>query len=130
MIKENYKIKIIEDDLFIHNTEGGLWYIGDANNDINLKGIVSHLNELSNELYKAKTEFGYQIIKCTDLDTKLDFLINLLFDINCNVDVHYNELLGMKLGKAERLGFNIEPSKTWDYDESSYEFWRNCEDED
>ena len=52
-----------------------------------------------------------------------------MFDINCYVDVHYEELLGMKLGKAEREGFNIEPSKDWDYDKSSYEFWRNEDDD-
>lgn len=57
-----------------------------------------------------------------DIDKKLDFIVNLLFDIYCHVDVHHNELLGGKLARAENLGFNVEPSKTWDYDKSQYEF--------
>ena len=60
----------------------------------------------------------------SDLDEKLDFIVNLLFDINCYCDVHYNELLAGKLAKAESLGFDINPSKNWDYDKSSYEFWK------
>lgn len=60
----------------------------------------------------------------SDLDKKLDFIVNLLFDVYCHCDVHYNELLAGKLAKAESVGFNVEPSKTWDYDKSSYEFWK------
>lgn len=60
----------------------------------------------------------------SDLDKKLDFIVNLLFDVYCHCDVHYNELLAGKLAKAESVGFNVEPSKNWDYDESSYEFWK------
>ena len=60
----------------------------------------------------------------SDLDKKLDFIVNLLFDVYCYCDVHYNELLGSKLARAESLGFDIESSKNWDYDKSSYEFWK------
>ena len=60
----------------------------------------------------------------SDLDKKLDFIVNLLFDVYCHCDIHYEELLANKLAKAEILGFNIEPSKSWDYDKSSYEFWK------
>ena len=58
----------------------------------------------------------------TDLDKKLDFIVNLIFDVYCHCDVHHIELLGSKLAQAERLGFNVEPSKTWDYDEEQYLF--------
>lgn len=61
-------------------------------------------------------------IEKSDLDNKLDFIVNLLFDVYCHCDVHYNELLSYKLAEAESVGFNVEPSKTWDYDKSSYEF--------
>lgn len=64
------------------------------------------------------------LIEKSDLDKKLDFIVNMLFDVYCHCDVHYNELLGSKLAKAENLGFNVEPSKRWDYDKSSYESWK------
>ncbi len=127
--EKRYKLKYIENDLFIEEGDDALWYIGDKDIPINLQGIVNHLNTLYDENQRLKTEFCYDIIKCYNLDEKLNFIVNLLFDINCYVDVHYNELLGMKLGQAERAGFNIEPSKDWDYDESSYEFWRNNDDD-
>lgn len=60
----------------------------------------------------------------SDLDKKLDFIVNLLFDVYCYCDIHYEELLAGKLAKAESVGFNVEPSKRWDYDKSSYEFWK------
>ena len=127
--EKRYKIKYIENDLFIEEGDDALWYICDKDIPINLQGIVNHLNTLYDENQRLKSEFGYNIIKCYNLDEKLNFIVNLLFDINCYVDVHYEELLGMKLGKAEREGFNIEPSKDWDYDKSSYEFWRNEDDD-
>lgn len=58
----------------------------------------------------------------TKEEKKLDFIVNLLFTIRCHVDVHYNELLGYELAEAENLGFNIEDSKTWDYNKEEYEF--------
>ena len=59
--------------------------------------------------------------KNNDFDKKLDFIVNLLFDILCRVDVHYQyELLGYLMGEAEQLGFNIEPSKTWNYNKEDY----------
>lgn len=64
------------------------------------------------------------LIEKSDLDEKLDFIVNLLFDVYCHCDVNYEELLGSKLARAESLGFNVEPSKSWDYDESSYESWK------
>ena len=64
------------------------------------------------------------LIEKSDLDKKLDFIVNMLFDVYCHCDVHYEELLAGKLAKAESLGFNITPSKSWDYDKSSYEFWK------
>lgn len=64
-----------------------------------------------------------------ELNKKLDFIVNLLFDIYCHSDIHYVELLGGKLGRAEKLGFNIEPSKTWDYDVEQYEFYRKNEED-
>lgn len=57
-------------------------------------------------------------------EKQLDFIVNLLFDIRCYSDVHYNELLGGELARAEALGFNVEDSKNWDYDEENYEFWK------
>ena len=62
------------------------------------------------------------MVEKSDLDKKLDFIVNLLFDIRCYSDVHYEELLGAELAMAESLGFNVEKSKTWDYDESQYIF--------
>lgn len=94
------------------------------------KKIIDLLNALHRENIRLRTEFNYDLINVYNLDEKLNFIVNLLFDINCYVDVHYNELLGMKLGKAERLGFNIEPSKDWDYDKHSYEFWRNYNEDE
>ena len=64
------------------------------------------------------------LIEKSDLDKKLDFIVNMLFDVYCHGDVHYEELLAEKLAKAESLGFNVEPSKSWDYDKSSYEYWK------
>jgi len=62
-------------------------------------------------------------------EEQLDFIVNLLFSIRCYVDVHYEELLGSELAEAESVGFNVEDSKSWDYDESSYAFWRKHFDE-
>ena len=64
------------------------------------------------------------LIEKSDLDKKLNFIVNMLFDVYCHRDVHYEELLAKKLAKAESLGFNVEPSKSWDYDKSSYEYWK------
>ena len=60
----------------------------------------------------------------TKYEKQLDFIVNLLFTIRCNSDVHYNELLAKELATAEHLGFNVEKSKSWDYDKSDYEFWK------
>lgn len=57
-------------------------------------------------------------------DLKLDFILNLLFTIYAHLDVNSVELLGYELGKAEQLGFNIEPSKSLDYEKDSYEYAR------
>lgn len=57
-------------------------------------------------------------------ELKLDFIVNLLFTIYCHVDVHSVEMLGYYLGEAEQLGFNVAPSKSFDYEEDSYEYAR------
>ena len=44
---------------------------------------------------------------------KFNYVVNLLFDIFCYVDVHYEEILEYKLRDAEENGFNVEPSKRW-----------------
>lgn len=60
----------------------------------------------------------------TKYEKQLDFIVNLLFTIRCHSDIHYNELLARELATAEHLGFDIEESKSWDYDKSDYEFWK------
>lgn len=60
----------------------------------------------------------------TKSEKQLDFIVNLLFDIYCHSDIHYEELLSKKLAEAESLGFNVEKAKSWDYDKSDYEFWK------
>ena len=78
---------------------------------------------------KREGDSGSMVSKEDELDRKLDFIVNRLFDILCHVDVHYeHELLGFMLGKAEMLGFNIQESQTWDYNESNYMFARNCKE--
>lgn len=62
-------------------------------------------------------------------EKQLDFIVNLLFTIRCHADVHYEEMLARELAEAESVGFNVEDSKTWDYDKSDYEFWRKHMDE-
>ena len=58
-----------------------------------------------------------------ELNNKLDFIFNMLVDIKAYTDVHYeHEMMGYELGEAELLGFNVEPSKTWEYCGESYEF--------
>ena len=57
-------------------------------------------------------------------EVKLDFIMNFLFTIYTHVDVHSVEMLGYYLGEAEQLGFNVAPSKSFDYEEDSYEYAR------
>ena len=57
-------------------------------------------------------------------EKQLDFILNMLFTIRCQVDGYYEELLGYELAEAESLGFDISKSKNWDYDKSDYEFWK------
>ena len=63
----------------------------------------------------------------SNLDKKLDFIVNLLFNVYGHVDVHHKEVLGSKLAMAEHLGFDVTLAKEGDYDESSYNFWKNDE---
>ena len=87
---------------------------------IELDNIVD-ANVLCDYLNELEEKKSYNV--------KLDFIVNLLFDILCHVDVHYEaELLGYKLGEAEQLGFNITPSKSWDYEVTDYEIARKSEE--
>ena len=63
------------------------------------------------------------------LDKKLDFICNLLFDIYCQ-DNYNMQYFAYKLVEAEKLGFNVEESKNWCYDEKQYEFYKKCNNED
>lgn len=97
-----------------------------SHNDLFNEDAVNIIeNELGVELpYYVEKDNSVDIIS-EELQVKLDFIVNLLIDVYCHVNVHYVEMLGYLLGEAEQLGFNIAPSKTWDYDESIYEFARN-----
>ena len=96
-----------------------------SHNDLFNEEVVNVIeNELGIELpYYVEKDNSSDIIE--ELQVKLDFILNLLFRVYCHCDVHYGELLGYFLGEAEQLGFNITPSKTWDYNESDYEFARS-----
>ena len=59
-----------------------------------------------------------------NVSDKLNFIVNMLFDIYCHVDIHYEEMLGRKLAEAEHYGFNVERSKRWDYSMEQYTLYK------
>ena len=101
-----------------------MWHIiKKLEKELKEKENLIHLLELEKRLQdNDDAPFRYDLFKVSDLDSKLDFIVNLLFTIRCHVDVHYNELLGSELAIAELLDFNVNKSKTWDYDKESYNF--------
>lgn len=110
--KKNKEIEQLKQKLQIYKSDG-METLNDLQKarDNNKKALKS-IEKITEENNKTKYE------------KQLDFIVNLLFTIHCNTDVHYNELLAKELATAEHLGFDIEESKSWDYDESSYEFWK------
>lgn len=118
IVEENELLKSeLDESKKAHSNCDRLWW--------ELYDEKKQLVEENERLQKDLIENNPSNIKL-ELDVKLDFILNLLFDIRCYNSVHYEEeALGYDLGKAEQLGFNIEPSKKWDYDKEQYEFSRN-----
>ena len=97
-------------------------YVNDNNRDtiydlenkeiLNFKEVENLLNEQDEIIQRFKEDgFGYNLINVTDLDTKLDYMVNFLFDLFAYVDVHYEEIIRYKIKEAEEAGFNVEPTK-------------------